>query len=317
MELTGTLAGAAEPWRWSGAVPAAAGPGADSPVAAASASNAAASAAPAPAPSPALARDPRRRPLRPRADRGPGDAPRRRRQRIVQVSALEGQIEAAGLRHRVVSRRTSLVAISEEPAVDPQAPCRRVRLAVELPEDVSAEGVGYGEGHAEMQHGADAQYAHEAMGCVAGNAEGGDTALDLLKRMLSTGALSEQAKRELLRPFLSHGNWPPAPHRRPHPARRRRQAPAGVRGAGRRDAGDARRRHADRPSRTGPTPRSVRRSQDRARFVETESTRPSTYGPGLTLRLALEGQDWKRHLAAGPLFVAWETADWLIILAIE
>lgn len=66
-----------------------------------------------------------------------------------------------------------------------------------------------------------------------------------------------------------------------------------------------------------PAPDEVRRSQDRARCVETDSTRPSTYGPGLTLRLALEGQDWKRRLAAGPLFVAWETADWLIILAIE
>jgi hypothetical protein len=52
------------------------------------------------------------------------------------------RIEALGLRHRIASRRTSLVAISEEPAVDPKQPRRRRRLPVELPAGVSAEGVG-------------------------------------------------------------------------------------------------------------------------------------------------------------------------------
>ena len=51
-------------------------------------------------------------------------------------------IEAVGLRHRIVTRRTSLVAISEEPTVDPHQPGRRTRLPVELPYGVSAEGVG-------------------------------------------------------------------------------------------------------------------------------------------------------------------------------
>jgi len=46
------------------------------------------------------------------------------------------------LRHRIASRVTSLVAISEEPTVDPKAPRRSVTLPVELPAFTSAEGVG-------------------------------------------------------------------------------------------------------------------------------------------------------------------------------
>ncbi|HEY6572111.1 MAG TPA: hypothetical protein VI198_02230, partial [Candidatus Eisenbacteria bacterium] len=57
---------------------------------------------------------------------------------------LDDVIESLGLRHRVVSRRTSLVAIAEEPSVDPRAPRRREKLAVEMPYGVSAEGVGLG-----------------------------------------------------------------------------------------------------------------------------------------------------------------------------
>ncbi len=52
------------------------------------------------------------------------------------------RIEAAGLRHRIASRMTSLVAVAEEPSVDPKLPRRRERLPVELPADVSAEGAG-------------------------------------------------------------------------------------------------------------------------------------------------------------------------------
>ncbi len=52
------------------------------------------------------------------------------------------RIEQLGLRHRITSRRTSLVAISEDPTVDPRDPRRRERLPVELPAGVSAEGVG-------------------------------------------------------------------------------------------------------------------------------------------------------------------------------
>jgi Ca-activated chloride channel family protein len=56
--------------------------------------------------------------------------------------AIDMRIEALGMRHRIASRRTSLVAIAEEPSVDPREPRRKQRLAVELPHGVSAEGVG-------------------------------------------------------------------------------------------------------------------------------------------------------------------------------
>jgi len=60
-------------------------------------------------------------------------------------AALESRIEQVAMRHRIVSRRTSLVAIAEEPSVDPLAPRRRERLAVELPAGVSAAGLGLGD----------------------------------------------------------------------------------------------------------------------------------------------------------------------------
>lgn len=55
---------------------------------------------------------------------------------------LEKRIEALGMRHQIASRCTSLVAIAEEPSVDPSAPRRRERLAIEVPAGVSAEGSG-------------------------------------------------------------------------------------------------------------------------------------------------------------------------------
>ena len=55
---------------------------------------------------------------------------------------VEEKIEALGMRHRITSRRTSLVAIAEEPGVDPAAPKRVERIAVEVPAGVSAEGSG-------------------------------------------------------------------------------------------------------------------------------------------------------------------------------
>jgi hypothetical protein len=62
------------------------------------------------------------------------------------AATLDHLVESAAMRHRIVSRRTSLVAIAEEPAVDPRAPRRRTRLAVEVPAGVSADGVGLGRG---------------------------------------------------------------------------------------------------------------------------------------------------------------------------
>jgi Ca-activated chloride channel family protein len=59
-----------------------------------------------------------------------------------QAFGIEERIEARGMRHRIVSSRTSLVAIAEQPSVDPKAPRRRERIAVETPYGVSAEGSG-------------------------------------------------------------------------------------------------------------------------------------------------------------------------------
>jgi Ca-activated chloride channel family protein len=59
-----------------------------------------------------------------------------------EAAACEAGIEKLGLRHGIASRQTSLIAISEDPAVDPKNPRRREHLAVELPAEVSAEGVG-------------------------------------------------------------------------------------------------------------------------------------------------------------------------------
>ena len=56
--------------------------------------------------------------------------------------ALDSEIEEIAMRHRIVSRLTSLVAIAEEPSVDPHEPRRRTKLALELPSGVSAAGVG-------------------------------------------------------------------------------------------------------------------------------------------------------------------------------
>jgi Ca-activated chloride channel family protein len=59
-----------------------------------------------------------------------------------EAGAFDQRIEALGLRHGIASRKTSLVAVSEDPTVDPKDPRRRQRLAVELPAEVSAEGAG-------------------------------------------------------------------------------------------------------------------------------------------------------------------------------
>jgi Ca-activated chloride channel family protein len=58
------------------------------------------------------------------------------------AESIDAEIEALGMHHRIVSRRTSLVAIAEEPSVDPEAPRRIERLAAELPAGVSAQGSG-------------------------------------------------------------------------------------------------------------------------------------------------------------------------------
>ncbi|MFQ5768728.1 MAG: hypothetical protein ACE5ID_12215, partial [Acidobacteriota bacterium] len=56
---------------------------------------------------------------------------------------FQEQIEALGLRHKIPTSRTSLVAVADEPSVDPRKSRRRRRLPVEFPAAVSAEGTGY------------------------------------------------------------------------------------------------------------------------------------------------------------------------------
>lgn len=57
-------------------------------------------------------------------------------------TAVDAEIEALGLRHRIATRLTSWVAISDQADVDPTAPFRRETLPQQLPYGMSAEGVG-------------------------------------------------------------------------------------------------------------------------------------------------------------------------------
>jgi Ca-activated chloride channel family protein len=58
------------------------------------------------------------------------------RQREGQATTIDQRIEKVALRHRIVSRRTSLVAIAETPSSDPNQPRRQVEIEVEMPSDV-------------------------------------------------------------------------------------------------------------------------------------------------------------------------------------
>ena len=64
--------------------------------------------------------------------------------------SVDGEIERLGLRFQIATRRTSWVAVSEEPAVDPTQPTRRERMPHELPAGMSVEGLGLRRG-ASMQ----------------------------------------------------------------------------------------------------------------------------------------------------------------------
>jgi Ca-activated chloride channel family protein len=58
------------------------------------------------------------------------------------AGAIDRAVERLGLDFQIATRRTSWVAVSEERAVDPQAPIRRVRMPQALPYGTSAEGMG-------------------------------------------------------------------------------------------------------------------------------------------------------------------------------
>ena len=56
--------------------------------------------------------------------------------------SVDAEIDGLGLRFQIATRRTSWVAVSEEPAVDPTQPTRRERMPHELPAGLSVEGLG-------------------------------------------------------------------------------------------------------------------------------------------------------------------------------
>lgn len=62
--------------------------------------------------------------------------------RIAGGEELDDELERIGLSYRIATRRTSWIAVSEEPTVDPTAPIRRVKIAHSLPAGLSAQGVG-------------------------------------------------------------------------------------------------------------------------------------------------------------------------------
>ena len=80
------------------------------------------------------------RPLRPRGHCRSGAA--RRGSRRPNRRPRSEDRGGGHARHRIASRMTSLVAIAEEPSVDPTLARRRQRIPVELPAGVSAEGTG-------------------------------------------------------------------------------------------------------------------------------------------------------------------------------
>jgi len=55
---------------------------------------------------------------------------------------LDRVVEKIGLDFQIATRLTSWIAVSEEPAIDPASPTKRVRVPHELPHGMSAEGMG-------------------------------------------------------------------------------------------------------------------------------------------------------------------------------
>jgi Ca-activated chloride channel homolog len=63
-------------------------------------------------------------------------------QRAAGSEIVDRDIERLGLEFQIATRLTSWVAVSEEPAVDPTQPARRVRIPHALPEGLSLDGLG-------------------------------------------------------------------------------------------------------------------------------------------------------------------------------
>ncbi|MCB9689467.1 MAG: VWA domain-containing protein [Alphaproteobacteria bacterium] len=71
---------------------------------------------------------------------------------------VDAAIEALGLRHRIATRLTSWIAVTEEATVDPGAATRHERMPHALPHGVSAEGVGLRAAAVAAPSSADARY---------------------------------------------------------------------------------------------------------------------------------------------------------------
>jgi hypothetical protein len=65
-------------------------------------------------------------------------------QRASGVEMVDRDVERIGLDFQIATRRTSWVAVGEEPAVDPRQPVRRERIPHALPHGLSIEGLGLG-----------------------------------------------------------------------------------------------------------------------------------------------------------------------------
>jgi tetratricopeptide (TPR) repeat protein len=62
--------------------------------------------------------------------------------RAAGAETVDRDIERIGIEFQIATRLTSWVAVSEEPAVDPTQPARRVRIPHALPDGLSLEGLG-------------------------------------------------------------------------------------------------------------------------------------------------------------------------------
>ena len=80
-------------------------------------------------------------------------------------SAMDEAVEGLGLAFQIASKRTSWVAIDEEPSVDPGVPTRRERVPHQLPHAMSAEGLGL---RAPMARGFGGGMAQAMMGMIPG-----------------------------------------------------------------------------------------------------------------------------------------------------
>ena len=62
--------------------------------------------------------------------------------RAAGIADVDRDIERIGLEFQIATQQTSWIAVSEEPAIDPTQPARRVRIPHALADGLSVEGLG-------------------------------------------------------------------------------------------------------------------------------------------------------------------------------